>query len=204
MKRIFAIFLVFILALCTAGCTSTAELKGKLNARVTRGTIDGNTYTSEFTELTFTKPDHWRYLTDEELSSMLNISIESMDANVFEKSAMEYSNILDMRAINDATGQNVTIGYENLSLTVGRSVSEEEYLEATTRYLETMGDAKCGEPQIVQLCGYDYLKSTFAIEVDGNQITTVYYMRCIGDIMTIITVASPQGIIDKDIESMFG
>lgn len=203
MKRTVSVFLAMLLLFCLAGCETTAELKDRLNARITRGTIKENVYKSEFTGITFTKPDHWRYLTDEELAKAMSIGIEALDANTFEKSAMEYSNILDMMVINDATGLNVTIGYENLSLTNGNSISEEEYLSAMTEYLKTMGDTITGEAETITLSSENYLKATFTVVIDGVEMETTYYLRLIGDIMAVITVASPKNIVDRNIESMF-
>ncbi len=203
MKRTVSLFLVIFLVFCLAGCETTSEMKDRLNARITRGTVKENVYKSEFTGITFTKPDHWRYLTDEELAKTISVSIDALDANTFEKTAMEYSNILDMMVINDATGLNVTIGYENLSLTNGRSVSEEEYLSATTEYLKTMGDTIAGEAETVTLSSENYLKATFTVVIDGVEMETTYYLRLIGDIMTVITVASPKNIVDRNIEAMF-
>ncbi len=210
MKRILSIFTVVVLIFCFVGCETTGELKNKLNARIPRGTIEGNVYTSEFTGLKFTKPDRWRFLTDEEISEYMGISLESFDANYFEKAAIDYSTVIDMAVVDNGVGVSAMVTYENLSLTIGKSVSEEGYLTLSEAELKKQGATKKGEAETVTLCGEKYLKATFfynSSDVPNNSLdidyeSTLYY-RLIGDIMTIITITSPVGIVDRNVEAMF-
>ncbi len=204
MKKVLSLLLAMLfLSLCLFGCETTAHLKEKLNARITRGTINGNTYTSEFTGITFTKPDHWRYFTDEEIAEVLDIGLEAMDANAFEKTVAEYSGVNDMMAINDATGQNVSIAYENLSLTVGKSISEEDYYNLLKDSLTSFGYIPTGGQKYVSLSGKEYLKVSFNGTNNNVDFEMTTYIRLIGDIMVCIMVTTPTGIIDNNLEDMF-
>ncbi|MBE6737320.1 MAG: hypothetical protein E7566_01515 [Ruminococcaceae bacterium] len=203
MKKITSLFLATLLILCFLGCETKKEMRENLNERITRGTIDGNIYKSEFTGITFTKPDHWRYLTAEEIEEEINYGINSLDANVYEKNAAYYSNIVDMRVVNNTNGTCVTIGYENLSQSLGKSVSEEDYLVAVKESLASSGYVHIGEDEYVKISNESYLKASFLTWIDGVQVEATYYLRLIGDIMTVITVGVPETVTNHNIESLF-
>lgn len=203
MKKFVSLSLILLLVFSLAGCETTNQMKDRLNSRIPRGTINGNVYTSEFTGITFTKPDKWSYLSDEKISEYMGISIESLDANYFEKQEMHYSNIIDMIAVDNGVGVSVSIGYENLSLTTGRSLSEEEYISATIEYLETLSDTIVGETESVTISGEEYLKVSFITDTNNVEIETSYCVRLIGDIMTIVNISSPLGIVDRNVDAMF-
>lgn len=197
------IFASLILLLCLFGCNATEQLKETLNARITRGTINGNVYQSDFTGITFTKPDHWRYLTDEEIAEAVNIGKEALEVNAFENTVLEYSSVYDMAVINEKTAQNLIVGYENISLTFGKSISEEEYYEFLKEGLEGSGFESTNKMEYVLLSGEDYLKVSFLGVSNGVEIENTSYLRLVGDIMTFITVITPVGLIDRNIEGMF-
>lgn len=203
MKKIISLFLTTLLILCLFGCETKKEIRDTLNERIPHGTIDGNIYKSEFTGITFTKPDHWRYLTEEEIEEEINYGINSVDANIFGKTAAYYSTIVDMRVVNNTNGTCVTIGYENLSQSLGKSVSEEEYLVAVKESLALLGDVHIGEDEYVKISNESYLKASFLTRVDGIQVESTYYLRLIGDIMTIITIGVPETVTNHNIESLF-
>lgn len=203
MRKITSLFLTALFILCLFGCETTKEMKDTLNERITRGTVDGNVYKSAFTGITFTKPDHWRYLTEEEIEEEINNGIDAAAANFHEKTAAYYSNIIDMRVVNDTNGTCVTIGYENLSQSVGKSISEEEYLVAVKETLASYGDVHIGEDEFVKISNGLYLKSSFLTHIDGVQVEATYYLRLIGDIMTVITVGVPETVTNHNIESLF-
>ena len=68
MKRIFAFIVVLVMAVSMAGCSDAA--KEALNKDLSRGVVDGNTYTSEYIGFSFVKPDSWVYSTDEEINEL--------------------------------------------------------------------------------------------------------------------------------------
>lgn len=69
-----------------------------------RGTWDGNTFVSEFDELTLTLPESgWTISTDEEIADQMGISRELLDSTELEDAIMEQTNITDMMAVDSAT-----------------------------------------------------------------------------------------------------
>lgn len=200
MKRFVSALLAVLLMFCLACCTDGSE---DTQSGISRGTVKDNVYTSKTTGLTFTKPEEWRFLSDKELAQALSISEEAISEKEFASSLEEYPNLLDMMVMDDTTGFNLTVGYENLTVTMGETVTEAEYMDAMTEYLQTMGNVSSEEPETVTLSGYEYLKASFSVEIDGVLMKTEYYIRLIDNYMNVITAAYTADITDVDIESLF-
>ncbi len=203
MKRIVSVLLAVLLVFCLAGCTDGTQDTHNPQGGISRGSIKGDTYTSATSKLTFTKPSQWRYLTDKELAQALSIAEEAIGEKEFAKSLNEYPSLIDMMVMDDSTGLNMTVGYENLSVTMGGVITEAEYMEAMTDYLKTMGDMTVGESVTAKLSGQEYLKASCSVEIDGVLMKTDYYIRRIETFMNVITVAYTADIASPDIEKMF-
>lgn len=200
MKRLFSMLLTLLLIFAFAGCK---DERGEDTASIQRGTIKGNIYSSKTTGLKFTKPDNWRYLTDSELAQALSISEEVLSKKEFAKSLEEYPNLMDMMIMDDATGLNMTVGYENLPVTMGTVVSEKEYMDAMSEFIATMGNVQIGNSETVNLSGKDYLHTEFSVEIDGTTMVTQYYIRLIDKYMSVISVAYTRDVETPHIEKMF-
>ncbi len=200
MKKIFSVFFAVLLMFSFAGCNNGSAAK---DTEIQRGKIKGNTYTSKPSGLKFTKPDHWRYLTDKELAQTLSISEEILSNKEFMSALDEYPTLLDMMIMDDETGLNMAIGYENLEVTMGSVISEDEYLNAMAEYLETMGAASSEDIETVYLSGQAYRHAIFTVEIDGLVTVTEYYLHAIDKYMNVITVAYTSDVAAPDIENMF-
>jgi hypothetical protein len=201
MKKLISVLLTLVLIFSFAGCSG--DNNEETNA-VQRGTIKNNVYSSKTTGLRFTKPDNWRYLTDKELSQALSISEEAISKKEFAASLEEYPNLMDMMIMDDATGLNMTVGYENLPVTMGSPISEQEYMDAMSEFISTMGNVQIGKSETVTLSGQDYLHTEFSVDIDGTTMITQYYIRLIMDkYMSVISVAYTSDVEAPDIEKMF-
>lgn len=200
MKKLFSVLLALLLLLSFAGCRDNSQSEEIL---IQRGKIKGNTYTSKTTGLKFTKPDSFRYLTDEELAQALSVSAELLSNKEFMSALDEYPTLLDMMLMDDESGLNMAIGYENLEVTMGSVISEDEYLDAMGEYLLTMGVTSTEDIETVYLSGQAYRHATFTVEVDGLVTVTEYYLRAIDKYMNVITVAYTSDISPENIEAMF-
>lgn len=200
MKKFICTVLAVLLILSLAGCTDQIQSSDLL---IQRGKIKGNTYTSKTTGLIFTKPDDWRYLTDKELAQALSVDEELLSNEEFMSALDEYPTLLDMMLMDDESGLNMAVGYENLEVTMGSVISEDEYLNAMGEYLQTMGVTSTEDIETVYLSGQAYRHATFTVEVDGLVTVTEYYLRAIDKYMNVITVAYTSDISPENIESMF-
>jgi hypothetical protein len=171
-----------MLLLC--GLFAAAALTGcSGSAKLTRGTIEGNTYTNEFGGLTFEKPESWVYATDEEIAEIMGIGADliSDPGTDFEKAMLEKQSIYDMMAQDNATGSNVIVYYENLALVVGGTkTTEDEYIELLKKGLADAAIFQYEFSDVSEqvLCGETYHVLTAKLTDIGG--TQTYYVRRVG------------------------
>ena len=137
MKKIIALLLALIMVLSFAACSkdepvsdnsasensrgevSSSENQGKEEPEEQldhiRGSIDGLVYTNSAAEITFTAPEGWVFLSDDEIAVLYNLSSEEVlseeTAEILENTDIVY----DMYCQNLTTGASVNI---NLKTTI--------------------------------------------------------------------------------------
>lgn len=195
MKKLLALVLTACMLLCFASCSA---------AKVQRGTIDGNVYKSEYSGITFTKPDGWVYSSDEEIAKTMNIGSEMLDRNNFEKAVTEAASTYDMMVKDSVTGSNVSVSYENLEVTNNEDKTLEEYIDIALEQLKEQDIIKyeIGESKELTLCGETYTRIITTASYNGVEMTQAYYMRKIDNIIVNIIVTA-IGTEISDIEAMF-
>jgi hypothetical protein len=163
-----------------ASCAAPAQLP--------QGTIEGNVYTCESAELTFTAPDGWKYATDEEKAERLGVSVDIVNKAGAKTSEKKYR--LDMYATNPATGTTVVVVYQSLISPGGIFMNEENFFDATREELNKAAlynyefsdytEAKIGSNTFklmtITYTDYDYIKYLYARR-------TGYYMLSIGAVV---------------------
>ena len=88
MKRIIATLLLLTLALTLTACAALSPAAPRKT--FARGTWDGNTFVSEFAELTLTLPESgWTISTDEEIADQMGISRDLLDSTELEDAIMD-------------------------------------------------------------------------------------------------------------------
>lgn len=215
MKRIIAILLTVITLLSFSACSAflegfeegyndaIAELNESTNAEITRGTIENNTYSSTYTGLTFTKPDSWTYSSDEEIADLISVSADDLDMNAFSQTATQIASVYDMMVTDILTGTNVIIGYENVSITNGGSISEKDYMDAIQASLPDTLPSELIAQSNVTLGDNSYLRTDFNVSSQGVEMLQTYYIRSMGDFVNFAIVTIPSGYDISDIEAMF-
>lgn len=185
--------------------SAVEEVAQEVNSEVTRGVIDGNVYTSDFSGITFTKPDNWSYYTDEQLAELVNIGVEQLEADNLTKALTEVASVYDMCA-SDVTGSSVMVCYENTDMTLTKGKTPEEYMELLQKQLKEMQstlDYTFGEIETVTLGGEEYTKLTAYASTGGVEMTQYYYSRYVGKYMASIIITDTVGTQVEDIEAMF-
>ena len=217
MKKIIALIIASVMVLSFAACGAkdvvdnvvndvVDNIVEEANKEITRGVINGNSYTSEYSGISFNKPDAWTYSSDEELAALISASAEQLDTTNFAKSVAEMGSVYDMMATDPATGSNVMVLYENLKITnAGNSLTAKEYLDILKTQLPTQSgmDYNFMSEETVTFNGNEYLKGTFTLTIETSIISQVYYMRAIGDVMNVVIVTPVNGVTPADVEAMF-
>jgi len=198
MKKLLAILLTAVLVCMLAACGADAK-------KLTRGTVEGDVYTSEYSGLTFTKPASWVYSSDEDIAAATNLSAE-MYGEEFEKLLENNTTVYDMMAIDSLTGNNIIVSYENLSRSFASNITEEQYVEAMKKqfaeisYMTVTLDEKTEK---VTLSGQEYLRAVALTEVSGITITQIYYLRNIDGCMNAIILTLMDDTTVSEIEALF-
>lgn len=160
MKKTLALLLslALILALC-GGCLFNAGLDRKL----VRGSWNDDVYTNEFADIRFTLPEGWLAATDEEIANLMGLAAETLeDEDKWAVEAAKLTTVYDMMAQDPATGNNIIVMFENLSMVIGgTSMSEEDYLESAKEQVASMSsmDYTFNEPYHTEIGGVKYLAS---------------------------------------------
>ncbi len=95
-----------------------------------RGVKGKTSYHSKFAEISFSLPQGWMFLSDEDIAKILDISIEMFD---LDKQMIENSiPVIDMMAIDTKTGTNVNLAFQKQFLTL------EGYVNYSRTYLANM------------------------------------------------------------------
>lgn len=182
------------LMLILCGLFAAAALTGCSGfAKLTRGTIEGNTYTSEYGGLTFEKPDSWVYASDEEIAEIMGVGADliSDSGTEFSKKMLEKQSVYDMMAQDKTTGSNVIVYYENLALVVGGTkTTEEEYIELLKKGLTDAAVFQYEFSDVTEqvISGETYLTFTAKlIDLGGTQ---TYYVRRVDKYMLGVIVSS--------------
>lgn len=222
MKKILAIILCLALAvsLCACGMSSAKDdIEDALDkaestlseiiesTKLTRGTISGNVYKSEFSGITFTRPDSWVYSTDEEIASALGVGADLLGIDTdFAKLAEDSGSVYDMMVKDINTGTTINLGYENLAKSSTTNMTEKQYLDVFKNQfaaVTTMTVVFEGDYETVKLGEKDYLRAVCKTTMNGIERTQVYYVRKIDKYMNYVIVTIVDGYTISDIEAMF-
>ena len=217
MKKLLALVLCAALLLTCTGCSAFMEgfqegLQGALqdaaneaNKEIARGTVDGNVYASEYSGLTFTKPDSWTYATDEEIADTMEVGADVIDADSFAETLGQMATVYDMMVIDMESGSNVSIMYENLQLTNGGAMTAEAYADVLKGQFDELKEMNytVSNTETVSLGGEDWLRMTTSVEYSDISMTQAYYLRASGTVMMAVVITVLGDTELSSVEAMF-
>lgn len=195
MKKHLILLLVVIVGITACACGGI---------KVARGTVNGNVYSSEFSGITFTKPDSWVFATDEEIAQTLNIGADMLDQNNFEKAVSEAASTYDMMVTDPATNSNVQISYENLAVTDSEDMTVDEYLDTFKKQLDAQDviDYEYVGSEKTTLCGEEYTCITLNATYNGVKMVQACYARKIDNLIVNVIITAVNTDV-ANIEAMF-
>ncbi|MBR2926065.1 MAG: hypothetical protein IKC31_00620 [Clostridia bacterium] len=210
MKKILALALAVVTMLLLASCDfplfNTQSDDGKQPSEISRGTIKGDVYTSEYLGLSFTKPEEWVYSTDEEIAAALNLGADMILGENFKNALENNGTIYDMMVVDIVTRSNINVGFENLSKTFASNITVEQYIQAVKTQMESVAGMTVTFPEsfeTVKLGKTEFTKVECTATVQGVAMKQVYYLKKVDNIMCFITVTIPRGYTVEQIEAMF-
>jgi hypothetical protein len=213
MKKTPAVIILLSLILMLSGaCSNTskvntsAELTPKISEaaeetgkELSRGTWNDDVYTNEFAGIQFTLPEGWLVATDEEIANIMGMGAEVMgDDAKWAMEAAKQASIYDMMAQDPVKMNNVSIMFQNLSMSVGgTNISEKDYLEileAQMKGIETL-DYTYGDPYETTINGVTFQ----TLRAETNNIAQYYMVHRQDKYMVAVILTL---VDDTDIEDI--
>ena len=160
----------------------------------TRGKVEDNVYSNEFSGLTFEIPDGWTILSDEEISDTMSAGLEaggsSMDADTILNTTT-----YDCIASDMSTGESFAFIFEDVSRYSG-GMTIDDYINAaklaTSYSMPDMNIDWHVDGEKDTLCGVEF--DVFSMEVElenyGVSVNQDYYVTEKDGYMVVITYSS--------------
>lgn len=201
MKKLLSIVLLITTLVSLVACGGSGK-------KLTRGTLDGNVYTNEYLGFTFTKPSGWIYATDEEIAETMNLGAELYLNDDFKKALDNSGSIYDMMVVDNSTGTNMSVGYENLARSFSTRITVEEYIDALEEQSKNLNGISIVFPDeydTVTLGEKEYTRVICNVTSNGIKMQQIYYLVKVDKYMAfaILTVTSSSKYKMSDIEAMF-
>jgi len=139
MKKMFCVAALALMAVLLVACGG-GEYDEDTIRGFTRGTWNGNVFTSDQVGVTFTMPDGWVAATDEEMAEVMGLGADMMSGEI-SPAMLEAAGVRvvqDMMVSNPETGAMVQIMAERLVFPNTR-ISVPAYIENASEMLVTMG-----------------------------------------------------------------
>lgn len=198
MKKFLSLLLAIAMLTALCACGMGAELS--------RGTVVGDVYQSEYLGLKFEKPSSWVYSTDEEIASAINVAVDTLLDENFAKAMENNPTVYDMMVVDMKTRTNISVGYENLKKTMATNVTIEQYIDALKDQFANVTGMKIsfrGEPETAKLGNVEFTRCICDTTAKGVKMTQVYYLRKMDSYMAMVIATIPSGYTVADIEAMF-
>lgn len=170
--------------------------------KLSKGVISGNTYTNEFSDISFTKPTDWTFASDEQLSATVGQSLELFDMDI-DEAILKNTSYYDAMAVSPS-GENVIFAFENLKATNSVNITIEEYFVNFKKMSEETGiTLSFGSLKKDKLCGKSFYSSVASAQVNGSSVYQKYYMTIEGEIVILVSVTVKDANGFDKIEAMF-
>lgn len=192
-----------------------AEEKGTEAAEgngLTRGTVEGNVYTSEFAGIKFTAPEGWTFAKDDYILSMMNISLDTLgDDLAVNKALLDQAVIYDALCMDQKTGANIIFEYENLAKEVPDpdKYTMDDIIASFDKQLAAITAIKYEkiEADKVTIAGQEYEKLVYHADYNSISMDQVFYIRREGNLVFCIIASNGQSgedmtVYEKNIEAL--
>lgn len=214
-KLLSALAAVLMLA-ALAGCASPPPERGNISNETVAGTAasneakfeykapvtEDNTYTSTTLGVRLTVDEGWIFATDEELMQ-LNAAVEQVVGDDYAEQLKNSGMFYDMYALDEVTGDNIVIAFENIKKIYGKVITPETYLslsrQNTKGMLESAGYANLEiTDRSVTFAGQRANAIAIKGTLSGIPVYQLVVVKSCGDYMVTISFSSMlEDNIDK-------
>lgn len=230
MKRLLALLLALLMLIVISGCAKknnspesdtsevTAEVTDEvkdtvkipdtpkpIEAKLTRGKVEGQKYTSAYTGLRFTAPEGWEYSADTDMAELLNMSAEMLSEEKIAETLTNTTTVFDMIVTDKSNGNNVTVSYENMDRICGKAVDAAEYVDVLKERIDAQMQVEYEfrNEGAVTLSGNEYQRVEVLLKTSNFEMVQGYYIRIIDDVAVCINTTLIGDTALADVEAMF-
>lgn len=209
MKRIFAVVMAAVMALCMTACGGSepqTEDRQPTSDVFVRSDFDGrDVFFNNYTGITVKMPGDWYVATDSELVALF-FDGQVTSGEFASWTAADYAKqqlVPDFIVQDLANGNNLIVLYENLTMLDGGSdMTEEQYIDTSEAVINAAGSTVTAKGT-VQLCGMEFATITSTSQVNGAQVVQYQAVRRFGDYMAAITATDMTSMGESNFWMMF-
>lgn len=195
MKKLRGSLVVLMLIAITmfSGCKKESS-----KLEYSKGTIDGDTFESEFLNLKFTTPKGYTMFPEEVMNEYVQFTSDIIYKDK-DQQVIDYAEavaVYEMMCAESVTNSpNVNIVIENL---LGREISLDDYIEASKQQLLGTGiDYTFGDTtEEVEIAGEKYMVLDCVGNYSGQELLQQMYIRKVGDRMMLLTFTYTEDTVE--------
>lgn len=170
---------------------------------LTRGTINGNVYTNEFADITFTKHRDWTYKSNEEIAELIGYSSDLLDYDL-EEIVEKSGSYIDMMVTFPTGSPNLQVTVEDLNFQSISHLTPEEYLDLSRQQMLAVNPTYTfGDIYEKELCGHTYTVMDLEAIYGTTKTLQRLYLRKQGNYMISITMSATAENSFITMENMF-
>ena len=196
--RILALVLAALMIAALTACTFSVDISKAFS----RGTQEGNVYTSTFSGITFTKPSSWTFYTDEQIADVTGTTLEMLkDNEKFTKTAE--GELVDFYAVS-GNGDAATISFSKGGFLTELQASIDLSIEQIVDAYRTLNfTVDVSEQTDAKLGSVDMQKVTLMLKTTGATLQQYLYFTMVGRYVVCVTCTNASGVTDTQFEQMF-
>lgn len=197
-KKSIAFTAMVLVAALLAGCSSASGY--------VPGVLNGDTYSNDYLNYSFTLPEGWSYATQDELDEMMADADDLISEDM--KEGYEYgklATIYDMMAM-DEYGRNIIVMLDNLKMYLGGTgTDEEQYIESLNSQLTDLSEdvtyQLVGEAYDIDALGRQWKVQT--VEIVGYGVYQTYCISRLDHYMIAVIISSDDMVDITDLSDYF-
>ena len=173
-----------------------------------RGTVEGNTYTSDYLGIRLTADGDWVIADEEQLAELSGMVLDSFTDKDVKAQLEKGGNVMDLYVLNQVDGSSVNVTLQKLGLFNGGMMNEDAYADANLKQLpDVLASSGITVDKIektkVTFAGQERVALTLEGTVQGYPLYETMVLIKVSSYISCITAASYFEDSTPDLLAMF-
>lgn len=191
MKRVLAFVFAVMMILTLVSCGGGA---------VERGDVSGSGYENSSVGITFTKPEGWEFLSEEELSVDLNLGGKSFEDQFKDGTAY------DAKVKDSKSGNTIVFKFVDLNKVYSASLTVEEYAAEIKKQLKQANPTATvalSDVEVVSFGGEEFSRVVLGTTQNKATFRRVLFLKKMDDVMFVADALLLDSTTIPEVEKMF-